>query len=300
MSGLRVGITGSSGLIGTALQQALTDADHVPVPIVRRAARPGEIEWSPSEGRLAASDIADLDAVVNLAGVGIGDQRWSESYRKLIRSSRLDGTSLLTRTFHELGDDAPSVLVNASAVGFYGDRGDELLTEASPPGEGFLPDVCIDWEQAANEAADTSRVVMLRTGIVLTTDGGALTKLLPLFKFGLGGRFGDGRQWWSWITLHDEVRAIIHAITSDVTGPLNLTAPQPVTNREFTDVLGDVLHRPTLIPIPSFGPKLVVGADLAQSLLFDSARVLPSALIDSGFTFDHGDLTTALHAVLGR
>jgi hypothetical protein len=297
---LRVGITGSSGLIGTALKRALTEAGHVPVPVVRRAARAGEIEWSPSEGRLAAADIAGLDAVVNLAGVGIGDQRWSESYRALIRSSRLDGTRLLVRIFHELGDDAPPVLVNASAVGFYGDRGDEVLTESSPPGDGFLPDVCVDWEGAANEAADTSRVAMLRTGIVLTTEGGALTKLLPLFKFGLGGRFGGGRQWWSWITLHDEVRAIIHAITNDVSGPLNLTAPAPVTNREFTDVLGDVLHRPTLIPIPSFGPKLVVGADLALSLLFDSARVLPNALIDSGFTFEHEDLATALHAVLGR
>jgi uncharacterized protein (TIGR01777 family) len=300
MSALRVGITGSSGLIGTALRRTLSEAGHSPVPIVRRVARDGEIEWDPSAGRLAAADLADLDAVVNLAGVGIGDQRWTDEYRALVRSSRIDGTELLARTFAELGDDAPAALVNASAIGYYGDRGDEVLTESSPPGDGFLPDVCVAWEHAAEAAAATTRVAVLRTGVVLTPDGGALAKLLPLFKFGLGGRFGKGRQWWSWISLEDEVNAIVHAVTSDVSGPLNLTAPNPVTNREFTDVLGDVLHRPTLLPVPAFGPKLLVGADLAQSLLFDSARVVPEALEASGFTFAHPQLDDALRSVLDR
>jgi uncharacterized protein (TIGR01777 family) len=300
MAALRVGITGSSGLIGSALRRALTDAGHTPVPIVRRAARTGEIEWDPSAGRLAAADLADLDAVVNLAGVGIGDQRWTDEYRALIRSSRIDSTELLARAFAELGDDAPAALVSASAIGYYGDRGDEVLTETSSAGDGFLSEVCVAWERAAEAAADITRVATLRTGVVLTPDGGALAKLLPLFKFGLGGRFGNGRQWWSWISLPDEVSAIVHAVTADVSGPFNLTAPNPVTNREFTDVLGDVLHRPTLIPVPAFGPKLVVGADLAQSLLFDSTRVVPEALEASGFTFAHPELEAALRSVLDR
>lgn len=300
MSALRVGITGSSGLIGTALRRRLSEAGHTPVPIVRRAARAGEIEWDPSAGRLAAADLADLDVVVNLGGVGIGDQRWTDEYRSLIRSSRIDGTGLLARTFAELGDDAPAALVSASAIGYYGNRGDEVLTEASASGDGFLPDVCVEWERAAEAAAGTTRVATLRTGVVLTPDGGALAKLLPLFKFGLGGRFGSGHQWWSWISLDDEVDAIVHAVTTDVSGPLNLTAPNPVTNREFTKVLGEVLHRPTLLPVPAFGPKLVVGADLAQSLLFDSARVVPEALTASGFEFSHPELDVALRAVLGR
>jgi uncharacterized protein (TIGR01777 family) len=300
MSALRVGITGSSGLIGTALRRTLTDAGHTAVPIVRRAARAGEIEWDPSVGRLAAADLSDLDAVVNLAGVGIGDQRWTDEYRALILSSRIDSTDLLARTFAELGEDAPAALVSASAIGYYGDRGEEVLTESSPAGDGFLPDVCVAWERAAEAAATNTRVAVLRTGVVLTPDGGALAKLLPLFKFGLGGRFGSGRQWWSWISLEDEVNAIVHAVTADVSGPVNLTAPNPVTNREFTDVLGDVLHRPTLLPVPAFGPKLVVGADLAQSLLFDSARVVPEALAASGFTFAHPELDGALRSVLDR
>ncbi|MEZ5296163.1 MAG: DUF1731 domain-containing protein [Ilumatobacteraceae bacterium] len=160
--------------------------------------------------------------------------------------------------------------------------------------------MCVDWETAAMAASDVTRVVTLRTGVVLTPDGGALAKLLPLFKFGLGGRFGNGRQWWSWISLTDEIRAIIHALTTDIEGPLNLTAPTPTTNREFTDVLGDVLGRPTLIPVPAFGPKLIVGADVAQALLFDSARVLPAALADHGFAFEHAGLEAALRAELGR
>ncbi|MAT07435.1 MAG: TIGR01777 family protein [Acidimicrobiaceae bacterium] len=297
---LRVGITGSSGLIGTALTAALIDGGHVVVPIVRRAAKQGEIGWDPAAGRLDPSDVADLDAVVNLAGVGIGDHRWTDEYRALIRSSRVDSTETLVRAYHELGSDAPKALVSASAIGYYGDRGDETLTESSAAGDGFLPSVCSEWEQAASGASDVTRVAMIRTGVVLTPDGGALAKMLPLFKLGLGGRFGSGAQWWSWISLTDEVRAIVHALTNDVEGPLNLTAPTPTTNREFTDVLGDVLGRPTFLPVPAFGPKLVVGADVAQALLFDSARVLPAALADHGFEFEHPGLDAALRAELGR
>lgn len=297
---LRVGITGSSGLIGTALERSLVDGGHTPVPIVRRTAGAGEISWDPAEGRLDAADLADLDAVVNLAGVGIGDHRWTDEYRALIRSSRVDSTDLLVRAFHELGDDAPGALVSASAIGYYGDRGDETLTESSPAGDGFLPSVCADWEASAARAGDITRVAMLRTGIVLTPDGGALAKLLPLFKLGLGGRFGNGRQWWSWISLTDEVRAIVHAVTTDIEGPINLTAPTPVTNRELTDTLGDVLRRPTLLPVPAFGPKLIVGSDLAQALLFDSARVEPTVLAENGFSFEHPGLEAGLRAELGR
>ena len=297
---LRVGIAGSSGLIGTALKRALTDLGHTPVPIVRRDAAAGEISWDPSASRLEPADLASLDAVVNLAGVGIGDHRWTDEYRDLIRTSRTDSTNTLVEALHRLGDDAPAALVSASAIGYYGDRGDETLTESSAPGDGFLPSVCVDWETAAMAASDVTRVVTMRTGVVLTPDGGALAKLLPLFKFGLGGRFGNGRQWWSWISLTDEIRAIVHALTSDIEGPLNLTAPTPTTNREFTDVLGDVLGRPTLIPVPAFGPKLIVGADVAQALLFDSARVLPAALADHGFAFEHAGLEAALRAELGR
>ena len=199
-----------------------------------------------------------------------------------------------------MGSDAPNALISASAIGYYGNRGDETLTETSPPGDGFLPSVCTEWEHAAERAGDVTRVATIRTGVVLTPDGGALAKMLPLFKLGLGGRFGSGRQWWSWISLTDEVRAIVHAITTDVTGALNLTAPNPVTNRQFTDVLGDVLGRPTILPVPAFGPKLVVGSDLAQALLFDSTRVIPSALADHGFVFEHDDLEAALRAELGR
>lgn len=297
---LRVGITGSSGLIGTALKRALTDAGHTAIPIVRRAAGDGEISWDPSERRLDPADLAGLDVVVNLAGVGIGDKRWTDEYRSLIRTSRIDSTETLVDAFHQLGADAPGALVSASAIGYYGDRGDETLTETSAPGDGFLPSVCTQWEQAAVRAGDVTRVATVRTGVVLTPDGGALAKMLPLFKFGLGGRFGDGRQWWSWISLTDEVRAIVHAVTTDVDGAFNLTAPNPVTNREFTDVLGDVLGRPTFLPVPAFGPKLVVGSDLAQALLFDSARVIPAALADRGFEFEHPGLEAALRAELGR
>ena len=295
---LRVGISGASGLIGTALSSLLTAGGHTVVPLVRRAARSGEIEWDPAAGRLDPADIATLDAVVNLSGAGIGDQRWSDSYRETILSSRTDTTSLLATTIRDLGDDGPNVFVSGSAIGIYGDRGDELVDEQSADGDGFLADVCRAWEAAAAPASEAARVALVRTGIVLTPDGGALAKMLPLFKLGLGGKFGNGRQYMSWITLDDEVRAIEYALTADLEGPINLTAPTPVTNKEFADALGDALKRPSFLPVPAFGPRLVLGRQLADSLLFDSARVAPTVLSTSGFDFDHADIATAFGAIL--
>lgn len=294
----QVGITGSSGLIGSALVDALTAAGHTPVPIVRRAAGDGEIEWQPQDGRVDRAAIAGLDAVVNLAGAGIGDHRWTDEYRRTILDSRVQGTELLAQTYADLGADAPAALVNASAIGFYGPSGDTVLDESSPNGDGFLADVCRAWEGATAAAEPVSRVAMLRTGIVLSPDGGALGKMLPLFKFALGGRFGDGRQWMSWISLPDTVAAILHVIDGDVEGPVNLTAPTPVTNRDFTAALADALGRPAFLPVPKFGPKLLLGGDLAQALLFDSQRVLPGVLTESGFGFAHPTLDVAFAALL--
>jgi uncharacterized protein (TIGR01777 family) len=294
----RIGITGSSGLIGTALVAALRDAGFVPVPIVRRTARDGEIEWHPQDGRLDPAAIAGLDAVVNLAGAGIGDHRWTDEYRRTIVESRVAGTTLLASTYAELGDDAPGVLVNASAIGYYGPSGDAVLTESSPSGDGFLADVCRQWEDSTAAAEPVTRVALLRTGIVLSPDGGALAKMLPLFKLALGGRFGDGEQWMSWISLPDEIAAILHVLDGDIEGPVNLTAPEPVTNREFAKTLADALNRPAFLPVPKFGPKLLLGGDLAQALLFDSQRVLPTVLDDAGFDFAHPTLATAFDALL--
>lgn len=298
---MRIAITGSSGLIGTALSQHLTAAGHAVVPIVRREPRSGEIGWSPSDGRLDAADLADVDAVVNLAGAGIGDHRWTDEYKRVLLDSRVDGTQLLASRMAELGDDGPRVLLSGSTIGFYGDRGDEILDETSTSGDGFLAEICRRWESATEPAEQAGvRVAHLRTGIVLSPRGGALKKMLPLFKLGLGGRFGDGRQWMSWITLTDEVRAIEHLLTSEVAGPVDLTAPNPVTNADFAATLGDVLGRPTIFPVPRFGPKLLLGGELADALLFDGQRVQPAVLLADGFGFDHADLAVGLRAELGR
>ena len=299
VTGMQIGITGSSGLIGTALTEHLVARGHGVVPIVRRDASEGEIAWDPAAGRLDAGDLAPLDAVVHLAGAGIGDKRWNDAYKQVLLESRVAGTELLAARLAELGGDAPQTLLSGSAIGYYGDRGDEGLTEESTLGDGFLADICRQWE-ASTAAAEGAgiRVAHLRTGIVLSPAGGALKKMLPIFKFGLGGRFGNGRQWMSWISLTDEIRAIEHLLTSEVRGPVNLTAPDPARNKEFTDTLGDVLRRPTFLPVPAFGPKLVLGSELADSLLFHGQRVRPDVLTGDGFEFEHPDLETALRAVL--
>ncbi len=297
-----VAITGASGLIGTALTSSLRATGDRVAPLVRRPVRAGEdaIEWNPAEGRVDASSLEGIHAVVHLAGAGIGDKRWTDAYKREVLDSRTGPTRLLTGTLASL-QRPPSVLVSGSAIGYYGDRGDELLTESSGPGDLFLSEVCVAWEAAAQPAIDAGiRVTFSRTGIVLDAHGGALPKLLPLFKLGVGGRMGSGQQWWSWVSIDDEIRALRWLIENDVSGPANLTAPQPVTNAEFSKVLGRVLHRPSALPVPSFGPKLLRGPELAQELLFASQRVQPDALVSSGFTFNHPDLETALRAVLDK
>jgi uncharacterized protein (TIGR01777 family) len=299
---VKIAITGASGLIGTALSRSLQADGHEVVALVRRPVRPGEAaaQWDPASGTVDGPGLEGVGAVVNLAGAGIGDKRWTDEYKRQVLESRTRSTALIARTVATLSDP-PEVLVSGSAMGIYGDTGDAEVTEATPPGDDFLADVCRAWEAAAAPAVDAGlRVAYLRTGMVLARDGGALAKMAPLFRIGAGGRMGSGRQWWSWISLDDEVAAIRFLIDHPVSGPVNATAPHPVTNAEFTEVLGDVLHRPTLVPVPSFGPKLLLGAELADSLLFTSQRVLPAALLAAGFTFAHPTLEGALRHVLDR
>lgn len=297
-----IAITGASGLIGRALIDALRADGHRPVRLVRTAPKPGDdaIYWDPVAGTIDADSLEGIDAVVHLAGEGIAERRWSPEQKRRILDSRVDGTTLLSTTLAGL-ERRPKVLLSGSAIGIYGDRGDEQLTEASTPGDIFLSEVCKAWESAtASAEAAGIRVAHLRTGIVLDASGGALAKTLPLFKLGLGGRLGSGSQWWSWISIDDEVDAIRFLLDADVSGPVNLTAPTPVTNAEFTKVLGQVLGRPTLFPVPKFGPKVLLGSELAEQLLFTSARVLPSVLTDAGYTFTTPDLEAGLRKVLGR
>jgi uncharacterized protein (TIGR01777 family) len=294
-------VSGASGLIGTALGRSLSADGHRVIRLVRRPARqPEEIEWDPAAGRIDTDALEGAGAVVHLAGAGIADKRWSPARRREILESRTRGTALLAGALAKL-DRPPAAFVSGSAVGYYGDGGDAVLTEESPPGDVFLSRLCEAWEAAAGPAVDAGiRTAFARTGLVLTPAGGPLAKLLPLFRLGLGGRMGGGREWWSWITLTDEVRAIRFLLDHEVAGPVNLTAPGAVRNAELTTVLGRVLHRPTLLPVPSFGPKLLLGADLAHQLLFLSQHIEPRVLVAHGFTFEHPDIETALRSELGR
>ena len=261
---------------------------------------PGEIRWDPTAGTIDAAALEGCDAVIHLAGAGIADHRWTDEYKRELRESRTAPTRLLAQAIAGL-DRRPAVMLSASAIGWYGPRRDELLDEQSEPGTGFLADICREWEAATAPAeAAGIRVVHLRTGIVLSTKGGALKKQLPLFKLGLGGKFGDGTQWQSWISMPDEVGAISHLLTADVHGAVNLTAPTPVTNAEFTAALATALHRPAFVPIPSFGPKLLLGGELAESLLFTGQRVLPTALLAAGYRFEHPTIDVALRALLAK
>ena len=296
-----VAITGSSGLIGSALTAALAADGHRVRRLVRRApSGPDEVRWDPAAGTIDAEGLAGIDAAVNLAGPGIGDKRWTDDRKRELRDARVDGTRLLAEAMAAL-EPKPRVLVSGSAIGYYGDRGDEVLTEASAAGDDFLADLCEDWEAAAAPAADAGiRVALARTGIVLAPGGGALAKLLPLFKLGAGGRMGSGKQWWSWITIDDEVAALRHLLEHDVSGPVNLVAPGTVTNDDLTDALGRVLHRPTFLPVPRFGPKLLIGGEAAETFLYASQRVEPTVLEADGFTFAHTEVEAALRDVLGR
>jgi uncharacterized protein len=295
---MRVIVSGASGLIGSALCSTLAAGGHDVVKLVRRAAGPGEIQWDPANGVLAADALDGAEAVVHLAGAGIGDKRWTKEYRQLILDSRVKSTTLLAETI-AASSNRPTTFLSGSAIGIYGASDGRHLDESSPAGTGFLADVCQQWEAAAEPAwrADT-RVAFLRTGIVLTPAGGALKKMLPLFKLFVGGRFGNGKQWQSWVSLPDEVGAIVHLLTAPVHGPVNLTAPNPVTNAEFAKALGKALGRPSLLPVPKFAPKLLLGGELADALLFTGQKVHPQKLLDSGYTFQHPTLPEAFAALL--
>ncbi len=301
-SPLTIAISGSSGLIGTALTTRLRADGHTVMPMVRTTAREGEIHYDPRAGQLDPEHLIGVDAIVHLAGAGIGDRRWTAAYRREILESRTLSTSLIARSMAEVVNrGGPRTLLSGSAIGFYGATDDQELNERSDAGDGFLADVCQQWEAATSPADDAGiRVAHLRTGIVLSPAGGALKKLLPLFRFGLGGRMGSGRQWQSWISIDDQVGAIAFLLTADISGPVNLTAPTPVTNSEFTKVLAEALSRPALLPIPSFGPRLLLGRDLADALLFTGQRVLPDRLTEAGFSFEHSTLAEAFASLLRR
>ncbi len=297
---MRIAITGSSGLVGSALVRSLEADGHTAVRVVRSGGGAGTIRWDIERGEIDAAGLEGLDGVVHLAGEGIAETRWTDEQKRKIKASRTEGTALLVGALAAL-TAKPPVLVSGSAIGFYGDRGDEQLTEASGPGSGFLTEVVEAWEAAAAPAVTSGiRVAYLRTGIVLDADGGVLDRLVALARFGLLGKLGSGQQWMSWVALADEVGAIRFLLDHDVAGPVNATSPGPVTNEVFTKTLGRVLRRPTFLPVPSFGPKLLLGSELADSLLFQGQRVLPEVLVDAGYDFQHDDLESALRSILRR
>jgi hypothetical protein len=297
---VKIAVTGSSGLIGTALVTSLHAAGHDVVRLVRRPARqPDEITWDPGAGTVDLDGLAGVEAAVNLAGAGIGDRRWTDAHKQDVLKSRVDSTNTLVKALLSL-DPLPRVLVSGSAVGYYGDRGDEPLTEASGPGTGFVTQVCQAWEDAAVPAVEAGiRVALARTGIVLSPDGGALGKLLPLARLGLAGPLGNGRQWWPWITLDDQVRALTFLLEDDtLDGPVNLSAPQPARNIEVTKAIGAALHRPTLIPAPAFALRIVLGEFAGEVL--SSQRMLPARLLEAGFRFHHQTPAQAASWVVDR
>ncbi|MGH9273793.1 MAG: TIGR01777 family oxidoreductase [Acidimicrobiales bacterium] len=296
---MRIAITGSSGLIGGALRASLEADGHHVLRVVRSDGGPGTTRWDIERGEIDVAAFEGLDGVVHLAGEGIAEKRWTDDQKQRVRESRTKGTSLLATALGSL-QDKPPVLVSGSGIDFYGDRGDEQLTEASGRGApGFLTDLVVDWEAATGPAAAAGiRVAMIRTSMVLDRDGGALPRMVKIAKLGVLGKIGSGRQWMSWITLVDHVRAVRFLLEHEVAGPVNLCAPGPVTNAVFTKALGRVVHRPTFVPVPRFGPKLLLGGELAETLLFESKRAVPEVLLDSGFEFRHEDLETALQEIL--
>jgi len=315
---MKIALTGASGLIGTQLMDALLRDGHEltqfsrpnSAPAASKASGAGagvdagaatsavrRASWDPSRKLIDSSALEGIDAVIHLAGVGIADSRWTPQQKDRILTSRTLGTSLLATALAAM-DQPPAVLLSGSAIGYYGEHGDEILDESGTPGSDFTARVCIDWEAAAQPAVDAGiRVALLRTGIVQSTEGGALAKQLPFFKLGLGGKVGSGKQYISWISIEDEVRAIQFLLTHELAGAVNLTAPEPVTNAEYTKILGGVLHRPTTI-LPITGPRLLFGKELADSLLLTSSRVVPAALLEAGFTFSYPELEPALAALL--
>jgi len=298
---VKVVVTGASGLIGSALVQSLR-ADNVDiVRLVRRQARSAdERQWDPARRGLDAAHLADADAVVHLAGAGIGDKRWSDDYKRTVVRSRVDGTMTIATTIATLPESSrPKVLVSASAVGFYGETGEEAADESSPSGQGFLADVVRQWEAAAQPAVDAGvRVVHPRSGIVLSADGGALGKVLPIFKLGLGGPLGSGKQWMSWVALADEIAALRFLLTTDIAGAVNVTAPEPVRNRDYTKAIAHALGRPAFAWVPPPALRAALG-DFADEGVLVSQRVVPARLEEAGFVFTYADIDAALAALIG-
>jgi uncharacterized protein (TIGR01777 family) len=295
---MKIAVSGASGLVGSALVPALEAAGHDVLRLIRRQAGPGEVAWNPQAGTIDAAALAEIDAAVHLSGATIG-RRWTAARKAEILDSRVQSTHLLSETMASL-EPHPSVLVCAGGIGIYGDRGDEILTEESELGAGFLADVGKAWEQACEPARESViRVVNLRAGIVLSREGGALDRLLLPFKLGLGGRVGSGKQWWSWIALDDLVAAIRFALEGDIGGPINLVSPNPVTNAQFTKALGKALGRPTLFPFPSFAARAMFG-EMADEALLTGQRALPARLLEAGFGFEHSELGHTLKRVLEK
>ena len=289
----RIAITGASGLIGTALVGHLRSEGHTVQRFVRRpVVAPDEIQWDPKTGYVDIDALRGVDAVIHLAGVGVGDKRWSKKYKSEILNSRLLGTTAIA---HAVNEVKPQVFISASAIGWYGESGNRSVVETDRVGDDFLAAVCREWEGAADLATDV-RTVKIRTGLVLDPTGGALGKMLPLFRLGLGGKLGNGKQWWSWITLHDVIRAITFLLENKVSGPVNLTSPNPVTNQEFTSALARAMHRPALFPAPAIALKIALGG--FSSEILGSKKVIPHALTDAGFTWDYPHITNALTALI--
>ena len=289
----RIAITGSSGLIGTALVGHLKSEGHTVQRLVRRAPiAVDEITWDPTSGYVDLDALAGVDAIIHLAGTPVADKRWTKKYKTEILNSRLMGTATIAKAAAQV---KPDVFISASAIGWYGESGNRAVIESDRAGDDFLAAVCREWEAAADLATDV-RTVKLRTGLVLDPTGGALGKMLPIFRLGFGGKLGSGKQWWSWITLHDVVRAIDFALVNDISGPVNLTSPNPVTNQEFTSALARALHRPALFPAPSLAIKIGLGGFSTEVL--GSKKVVPQVLQDAGFTWDYPHLTETLNVLV--
>jgi uncharacterized protein (TIGR01777 family) len=289
----RIAITGSTGLIGNALVGHLKSEGYTVQRLVRRPSRSAEeITWDPQAGTVDLEALAGVDAIIHLAGAGVGDKRWTKKYKSEILNSRLLGTTTIANAVNTV---KPSVFISASAIGWYGETGNRAVIETDRAGDDFLSAVCREWEGAA-DLAQGVRTVKLRTGLVLDPTGGALGRMLPLFRFGLGGKLGNGKQWWSWITLHDQIRAIVFALENPIEGPINLTSPNPVTNQEFTAGLARALHRPALFPAPAIALKIALGGFSTEIL--GSKKVLPQALLDAGFVFDYPHIAPALTALV--
>ena len=289
----RIAITGASGLIGTALVGHLKSEGHTVQRFVRRpVVAPDEIQWDPKTGYVDIEALRGVDAVIHLAGVGVGDKRWSKKYKAEILNSRLLGTTAIAKAVTEV---KPQAFISASAIGWYGESGNRAVVESDRVGDDFLAAVCREWEAAA-DLAQGVRTVKIRTGLVLDPTGGALGKMLPLFRLGLGGKLGNGKQWWSWITLHDVIRAISFLLEKKIEGPVNLTSPNPVTNQEFTSALARAMHRPALFPAPAIGLKIALGG--FSSEILGSKKVMPQELTNAGFTWDYPHITNALTALI--